>query len=211
MKRLYLSGNYIVAFDGVTTFTVPTVGSSYENNAGFYELNEKDGTGEIVVPLSEIIAGLWLNAETGGTAYTEAELITFFRENTAAPPSGTEFEGVATDGTLTGTGKIGDPLSVVPAPNYAEKWNQFNPLVTGVWHVVVVPGAPALEIVNILIQNSSNNTFSGIRSVGSGFNRIVRADVDSPFSMLVETNEDGEIEVYATRMTTVFNLESFLI
>jgi len=210
-NRLFQSGNYIIAiFDeggSLNSYELVKKDAFYLERNEEYTVNQIGGT-SFAIAKSEI--GTFLDAETGGDPYDEAGLLLFLRTYTGILPEAGAFAGVATDATLTGTGVIGDPLSVVPAPNYEEKWSPFAPLVVGVWHVVVVPGAPANEIVNILISNGANNALSGVRAVGSGLLKVARADIDSPFLMVVKTDGVGQIEVYTTVITTVFNLESFL-
>ena len=85
MKKLYISGNYIIADFGTGTVTeYPMNKCSYTLEDGYYKVKEEIYDGEFTVLIAEI--GTWFD-ETGAIAYTEGSLVTFLRANTGFNPA----------------------------------------------------------------------------------------------------------------------------
>ena len=120
---------------------------------------------------------------------------------------------VATDATLTGDGRFGNPLSVVPAPDvYEERFDLFNAVVGGAWHTVIVPAVPVNRVITVLINVQSPNITVGVRSVLSALNRYGLIDGDGSVTMDVKTDGLGQIQVYTTSVLSAsFAVTSYLL
>lgn len=85
-KTLYTSNNFVIADDNGSQKQVSTSKSSYKEENDTFIMIDDVTRKRIVIPFSE--AGEWLDAETGGSAYTEATLRTFIRANFSTASGG---------------------------------------------------------------------------------------------------------------------------
>lgn len=107
-KTLYNSGNFVIADDNGEQKQVSAAKSSYKEENDTFIVVDDVTRKRIVIPFSE--AAMWEDAETGGSAYTEATLRAFIRANfsTASGGSGaTTFTNPDTGFEITNeTGQI---------------------------------------------------------------------------------------------------------
>jgi hypothetical protein len=213
-KRLFESGNYVIAFsdDPGEEFFRP-----YRKKDSLFSKSQDEGF-RIIDPLRQILETLiedddiinWLDAETGGVAYTATTLDAFLRLFTGGccdeggPSSGVQsVTGYNVDGS--------DPLNPVIQDNYQQRWDTFPALVSGAWHTIALTGSPANRNVLITVDSGANNRTVGVRNSASSLARTVRIDTDSTASFTAKTNGNGEIEVFVNNLTSVtFIVDSYL-
>lgn len=187
-KRLFEDGSYVIVDD-------EGVFIHYEKKLVKYEVTQdigyrifQDGKNETLIENGDITD--WDTVETGTNAYTEATLKVFLRKYTGRCCP-------ADDGSITG--------------GYTELFDIITPLITGAWHVVTLPGAPANRVCGILIRAEQNNRVVGVRAVGSALNRSGDIDADSIAYLTVLSNSTGEVEIFTTSLPNVtFIVESYL-
>jgi hypothetical protein len=81
-NRLFVSGNYIISVkDDVVVGEYPVSKSIYSKTQTGYIIKEQIDNGELSIATGDIPN--WLDAETGGSSYTEETLVNFLRTNTA--------------------------------------------------------------------------------------------------------------------------------
>ena len=110
MKKLYVSRNYIIADDNGSIKKVGTAKSSYSEAGGNFVAQDEVQRTKIIIPIAD--AATWLDAESGGSAYDETGMRTFFEDNTAVfnPGGATTFEELSDVPPYAGNG--GKPIIV---------------------------------------------------------------------------------------------------
>ena len=93
--------------------------------------------------------------------------------------------------------------------NYQQAWDLLTLTVSNSWHVVNTPYTNA--IIEVTMSTNSNNRTAGVRAVGTADVRSRRLDIDSPWSIIVETDNNGDIECFSSLFTdTEFHVSSKL-
>jgi hypothetical protein len=83
MKKLFIANNYLVALNGTTLIGEYSRGNSiYKETTDSFIIKEDIDRGELPILKTDVDAGNWLNAETGGDPYTQETLRDFLRSNT---------------------------------------------------------------------------------------------------------------------------------
>jgi len=79
-KKLYVSGNYVIAdFDNGTITEYSSAGSAYNEKDGNFNINEDLDDGKLIIPVAD--AGTWFD-EARTTPFTDATMRAFLRANT---------------------------------------------------------------------------------------------------------------------------------
>lgn len=75
-----------------------------------------------------------------------------------------------------------------------------NPASINTWLATTIPGAPANSLIQLMIINDSNGRDIGARPVGSSLNRVLFNSKKGPYTMLVNTNASGQVELYSSNL-----------
>ena len=179
-KKLYVSGNYVIAdFDNGIITEYPKAQSAYNERNNNFNINEDLDEGKLIIPVAD--SGTWFD-EAGTTPFTEATLRTFLRAN---------------------TGNFNTPVSVPGLPTVLGESNitDGNPITLTLQDKL--QGFPSANYINF---NDSENDgiFIDLLS-GNGFARLFEAVTWINNATLVRLQSPGSIQL----ITEVFRLRDF--
>ena len=110
--------------------------------------------------------------------------------NVDAPPDGKPYDR-----------KFGEwSLATDILPIKTENWGVITPIQNNSWHIINTPYVDAFLLVNM--SSTANNRFLGVREVLSINDRRKRVDTDSPYTLPVKTDLNGDIGVYAQQVSS---------
>lgn len=207
-NRAFSSGNYvIIQIDNggtLNTFEFVKSQSFYTERLDGYDL-QQNGGGAVSIEKAEIPT--FLNAETGGVAYTEATLLAFLRTFTGVISEGGGGGGgvQSVTGTLVDTT---DPLNPVVNPNpFTEESTIIAGSGSGTWVLRGLGINYANKEIEMQVYASNGNQVAnvGVRKVGSAVPKSFPLRIGSCYFQTV-ADASGNIEILSDNINKTFQV-----